>query len=191
MFSQPIIGLVVPFAGRFQPVNWMFCRGQELPISMYESLYSIIGTTYGGDGINTFALPNLCGRVAIHSGQGAQMKNYQTGETGGHEDVWITIDNLPAHNHQPVAKITAKPPCANRAGTTSIPTGNYPAMLNGGAAQYSTGASDTISMGATAITALTAQAPVVKDEIKEPVHIMSPFLAMNFIICVTGIYPSV
>lgn len=189
MFLEPYIGLVVPFAGIRPPAHWMFCMGQQLQISQFDNLFSLIGTTYGGNGATTFALPNLCGRVAVHSGQAFNMQNYTPGQAGGNESVWITTDNLPAHNHELGEKITAKPPCSNITGTTSIPTGNYPAILNGASAEYSTGASDTIKMGATNISTSIPQAPVVQNEQKEPVTIMSPFLAMNYIICIEGIYP--
>lgn len=187
MFFDSYIGLVVPFAGAFAPRHWLLCRGQQLPISQYEPLFSLIGTTYGGNGDTTFALPNLCGRVAVHSGRAFNMQNYTQGQYGGNETVWITIDNLPVHNHQLVGNITSKPPCSNSNGTTNIPTNNYPALVNGAAAQYSTSASDTIAMGSAIISTTTQQA--LGGEEKLPVSIMSPFLAMNYIICVEGIYP--
>lgn len=187
MFITSYIGIVIPFAGNFAPRGWMFCDGRQVSIAEHEALYTLLGTTFGGDGVNTFALPNLCGRVAIHSGQGGQY--YVPGQTGGQESVYIATNNLPVHTHQLTESITAKPTCSNTNGTTNIPTGNYPAILNGAAAQYSTAASDTIGMGATSITAQTPAAPVVKDQPKEPVNTMSPFLAMNYIICVEGIYP--
>ncbi len=189
MFIQPYIGVVVPFAGNFAPQNWMFCKGQALPIAEYEALFTIIGTIYGGDGVNTFALPNLIGRVAIHSGQGADMQNYIAGENGGQEKVSITVNNLPVHTHALTGTITGNPPCSDSAGTTSMPENNYPAIINGAAAQYSTSASDTISMGGAVITTTTPLAPVVNGEQKEPINTMSPFLAMNYIICVAGIFP--
>jgi microcystin-dependent protein len=188
MFIDPYLGFVVPFAGNRPPINWMFCMGQELSISENDALFSLLGTNFGGDGINTFRLPNLCGRVAVHPGQGLQ-QYYTAGDTGGHETAWITLNNLPVHNHQLTENITSKPPCADSNGTTSEPTGNYPAILNGGAAQYSTSASDTISMASATISAVTPPASGVNGEEKEPVYIMSPFLTMNYIICVAGIYP--
>jgi microcystin-dependent protein len=189
MFIQSYIGIIIPFAGNYAPQSWMLCDGRQLPISEYDVLYTLLGTTFGGDGVNTFALPNLCGRVAIHSGQGSQMQYYVPGQIGGQESVSITTNNLPVHTHQLNGSITAQPPCSNANGTTNIPTGNYPAILNGAAAQYSTAASDTIGMGATSLTAQTPAAPVVKDQPKEPIQTMSPFLAMNYIICVEGIFP--
>jgi len=187
MFIQSYIGIVVPFAGTFAPAQWMFCKGQLLPISQYDALFSILGTLYGGDGMNTFALPNLSSRVAIHSGQGEMQ--YYPGDIGGSENALIGTSNLPVHTHQLAEPITAKPSCSNSNGTTSVPTGNYPAILNGAAAEYSTAASDTISMGSTAVTTPTPQAPVVQGQTKEPIDTMSPFLAINYIICIEGIYP--
>jgi microcystin-dependent protein len=189
MFIEPSLGFVVPFAGNHPPAKWMFCMGQELPISEYDDLFVLLGTTFGGDGINTFALPNFCGRIAVHAGQGLQ-QNYTAGKTGGSETALINLNNLPVHTHQLTGKLTGNPACANSNGTTSIPTGHYPAILNGSAAQYSTNVSDQISMAATTISSVTPQAPVVTDEVKEAVSIMSPFLTMNYIICVAGIYPS-
>jgi microcystin-dependent protein len=187
MFIDSYVGVIVPFAGSFAPQNWLFCQGQVLPISENEALFTLLGTTYGGDGMNTFALPNLIGRVAIHSDQRGQM-HYDAGQTGGSEYVWIALNNLPVHTHALTA-ITGNPACSDSAGTTSAPANNYPAIINGGAAEYSTSASDGISMGGAAISIPTPLAPVVNGEQKEPIGTMSPFLAMNYIICVAGIYP--
>lgn len=188
MFIDPYIGVVVPFAGNFAPQNWLLCQGQLLSIAQNEALYTILGTTYGGDGVNTFALPNLTGRVAIHSGQGAQMQYYVPGQTGGSENVTITAGNLPTHGHSLSDPIAGNPPCSDSAGTTSAPANNYPAMVNGAAAQYSTSASDTISMGGAPISTPTPLAPTASGQ-QLPISTMSPFLAMNYIICVAGIFP--
>ena len=189
MFIDPYIGVIVPFAGNFAPQNWMLCQGQALSIAQNEVLFTLLGTTYGGDGVNTFNLPNLTGRVAIHSGQGAQMQYYIPGQIGGSENVMIGLNNLPVHTHTLTGTITGNPSCSDSAGSTSVPENNYPAIINGAAAEYSTSASDTISMGGAAITTPTPAAPVVKGEQKEPISTLSPFLAMNYIICVAGIFP--
>jgi microcystin-dependent protein len=176
------IGSIMPFAGSREPQLWMFCRGQELLIHDYEALYSLLGTTYGGNGVTTFALPNLCGRVAVHVGQAPQMEAYNPGQTGGNETVLINVGNLPVHTH--TGDIDAMPSCANKAGTTSKPAGNYPAMINGGAAQYST--SYSLKMGVTTKNTSSALSPTGD---KEPVNILSPYCTLNYIICVEGIYP--
>jgi microcystin-dependent protein len=183
MFIDSYIGVVVPFAGNFAPQSWMLCQGQLLSIAENEALYTILGTTYGGDGISTFALPNLCGRVAIHAGQ-----NYIPGQIGGSENVTLTAGNLPMHGHELFGAITGNPPCSDSAGTTSAPANNYPAIVNGGSAEYSTSASATISMGGAVINTPTPLAPTPIGQ-QQPINTLSPFLAMNYIICIYGIYP--
>lgn len=190
MFSDAFIGLVIPFAGKTAPTNWMLCQGQQLNISDYTELFILIGNMYGGDGETMFALPNLCERVAIHAGQGAGMQSYAIGATGGNEKVMITTANLPVHTHKLESDITAKPMCYNGTGTTSIPEKNYPATINGAAAQYSTQPSATVVMGAVTISTPTQPAPQAASEVKEPVNILSPCLTMNYIICVKGLFPS-
>src|SRR5579864_6997653 len=92
--SQPYVGEIRMFAGNFAPAGWMFCEGQLLPISEYETLFNLIGTTYGGDGQSTFALPDLRGRVPIHFGNG-----FTLAETGGVETVQLTVPQIPNHTH--------------------------------------------------------------------------------------------
>jgi microcystin-dependent protein len=92
--AQPYVGEIRCFAGNFAPAGWMFCEGQLLPISEYETIFNLIGTTYGGDGQSTFGLPDLRGRVPIHMGNG-----FTLAETGGVETVTLTISQIPAHNH--------------------------------------------------------------------------------------------
>src|SRR5581483_431169 len=92
--SQPYVGEIRMFAGNFAPVGWMFCEGQLLPISEFEILFNLIGTTYGGDGQSTFALPDLRGRVPLHQGNG-----FTLAETGGVESVTLTVSQIPAHSH--------------------------------------------------------------------------------------------
>src|SRR5579864_7493913 len=92
--SQPYVGEIRIFAGNFAPANWMFCDGQLLPISEFETLFNLIGTTYGGDGQSTFALPDLRGRVPLHQGNG-----FVLGEKNGVEQVTLTVQQIPSHNH--------------------------------------------------------------------------------------------
>ena len=92
--AQPYIGEIRMFAGNFAPAGWMFCEGQLLPISEYETLFNLIGTTYGGDGQSTFALPDLRGRLPLHFGNG-----FTLAETGGVEEVTLTVSQIPAHSH--------------------------------------------------------------------------------------------
>src|SRR3974390_3291795 len=87
------------FAGNFAPAGWMFCEGQLLPISEYETLFNLIGTTFGGDGQSTFALPPLAGRIPVHQGTGGGLSTYTLGETGGVEQVTLNTQQIPVHNH--------------------------------------------------------------------------------------------
>src|SRR5271157_4244705 len=96
--SQPYVGEIRMFAGNFEPAGWMFCEGQLLPISEYETLFNLIGTTYGGDGQSTFALPDLQGRMPIHQGNG-----FTLAENGGVEQVTLTVSQIPAHSHPALA----------------------------------------------------------------------------------------
>src|SRR2546423_12716807 len=97
--AQPYVGEIRMFAGNFAPAGWMFCEGQLLPISENETLFNLIGTTYGGDGQSTFALPNLSSRVPVHVGTGPGGITRQLGETGGAEAVTLTTNQIPSHTH--------------------------------------------------------------------------------------------
>src|SRR5215207_9636074 len=109
--AQPFVGEIRMFAGNFPPVGWMFCDGQLLPISENETLFNLIGTTYGGDGQSTFALPNLQSRIPIHQGSG-----FVIGEAGGAEEITLTVQQIPSHSHAFLA--SASP------GNANSPTGN-------------------------------------------------------------------
>lgn len=188
MFDSPYLGFVIPFAGTTPPAKWMFCMGQELLITKYDALYSLIGNTYGGDSSYTFALPNLCGRMAVHAGRDPQSQQYYTpGQTGGSEKISITLGNLPVHNHELNGTLTITlPPCANKEGDTSIPTDHYPAIF-GSENHYSDAPDAAIKMGKTVVSTSTPMSP---DGNTEEVYLMSPFVAMNYIICTDGIWPS-
>jgi microcystin-dependent protein len=100
--AQPYVGEIRMFAGNFAPAGWMFCEGQLLPISENETLFQLIGTTYGGDGESTFALPDLRGRIPIHQGDG-----FILAETGGAEEITLTVNQIPAHSHPGLATTNA------------------------------------------------------------------------------------
>src|SRR5207302_6048607 len=112
------------FAGNFAPAGWMFCEGQLLPISEYETLFNLIGTTYGGDGQSTFALPDLRGRIPLHQGGG-----FTLAETGGVETVTLTVPQIPAHSHPYIGSTTFA--------DVVSPSGGFVAQLTGGAKIYS------------------------------------------------------
>src|ERR1700746_1121869 len=109
--SQPYVGEIRIFAGNYAPAGWMFCEGQLLPISEYETLFQLIGTTYGGDGQSTFALPDLRGRIPLHQGSGVALA-----QTGGAEEITLTVQQVPAHSHTFLATTSAA--------STAVPGGS-------------------------------------------------------------------
>ena len=184
MFIDPYMANVTIFGGNFAPVGWMFCDGSLLAISQYDALFALIGTTYGGDGQTTFALPDLRGRSAIHTGQLAGGGNYILGQTGGTESVTTTAVQLPAHTHA-LLTLTGSPGALSTAGNADTPGPTMvPALANGSPASYATTASDAVMAPFPA----TGNTPVTGSS--NPIPTLSPFLAMNYIICVEGIFPS-
>src|SRR4026209_1292197 len=117
--AQPYVGEIRMFAGNFAPAGWMFCEGQLLPISENETLFQLIGTTYGGDGQSTFALPDLRGRIPIHQGNG-----FILAETGGVEEITLTVNQIPAHSH-PLLATTNNASTANAQNNVLARTPSY------------------------------------------------------------------
>jgi microcystin-dependent protein len=163
--GQPYVGEIRMFAGNFAPAGWMFCEGQLLPISEYETLFNLIGTTYGGDGESTFALPDLRGRVPLHFGSGMTLA-----ETGGAETVTLTTSQIPAHSHPAIA--------TNNAQTGSIPNG---ALLSNGPNIYTLGTTPNQTMSSSSITSTGGS---------QPHSNFQPYLCVDFIISLFGIFPS-
>jgi microcystin-dependent protein len=159
------------FAGNFPPNGWMFCEGQTLPISENDVLFQLIGTTYGGDGERTFNLPNLASRVPIHMGTGPSGTTYQLGEMAGTEQETLTVQQIPSHTH-PMNASTA-------AGTTNSPAG---AVLGASPSvqMFIVDAADN-SLNPAAVTAAGGSQP--HDNVQ-------PFLCINFIISLFGVFPS-
>jgi microcystin-dependent protein len=122
--AQPYVGEIRMFGGTFNPAGWAFCKGQLLPISEFDTLFNLIGTTYGGDGQETFGLPDLQGRIAVHQGQGASQR-YVIGEQGGVEEVTLTNPQMPMHTHGMLASTGAggsKSPENNLLGSPPVVT---------------------------------------------------------------------
>ncbi|HYP25942.1 MAG TPA: tail fiber protein [Blastocatellia bacterium] len=163
--AQPYVGEIRMFAGNFAPAGWMFCEGQLLPISENETLFQLIGTTYGGDGESTFALPDLRGRLPLHQGNG-----FILAETGGAEEITLTVQQIPSHSHPYLA--------TGSAGTQIDPANN---MIS---------ASPTIDFyirdTPTAPMAPQASTPVGGSQ---PHTNFQPYLCVNFIISLFGIFP--
>lgn len=167
--SQPYVGEIRIFAGNFAPAGWMLCNGAVLPISENEVLFQLIGTTYGGDGEETFALPNLQSRVPVHMGTSAG-RTFQIGETGGVETVTLTVQQLPAHAHTPTAGGTADSTNPSAA-TWGMATQARP---------YAAATPDA-NMSALAIQGTGGS---------QPHDNMAPFLGVNFIISLFGVFPT-
>lgn len=181
MFVEPYIATITIFAGNFAPRSWMFCQGQLLSIAEYTALFSLIGTTYGGDGQVTFALPDFRSRVGIHQGQGPGLSNYTIGEMAGTESVTLLSSNLPSHNHTVVSLPVQQPASTVNNSGVNEPKGAYPA--SGATVYYAS--TDNTFMGTYTSTSAT---PIAGSN--SPVSIIQPYLAMNYIIAVEGIFPS-
>ena len=164
--AQPYVGEIRMFAGNFAPAGWMFCEGQLLPISEYETLFNLIGTTYGGDGQSTFALPDLRGRVPLHFGNG-----FTLAETGGVEEVTLTVSQIPAHSHALLATLNA---CDQ-----VNPVGNV-AAFNAAVDLYIE-SDPTANAGASTIGSTGGSQPHTN---------FQPYLCVDFIISLFGIFPS-
>src|SRR5262252_4100591 len=123
--AQPYVGEIRMFAGTFNPVGWMFCEGQLLPISENETLFQLIGTTYGGDGQNTFAVPNLSGRVPIHMGTSSFGSTYTIGQMAGSETITLGTTQIPGHAHSiDSSQVTGALACKKGFGNSRSPVGN-------------------------------------------------------------------
>ena len=161
--AQPYVGEIRMFAGNFAPTGWMFCEGQLLLISENETLYNLIGTTYGGDGQSTFALPDLRGRLPLHQGDG-----FAVGETGGAEAITLTTEQMPTHSHAALAATAA---------VTSDPSGKTWAKWAD--LPYREEA-PSVAMHAAALGVSGGSQPHTN---------LQPYLAVSFIISLFGLYP--
>jgi microcystin-dependent protein len=167
--AQPYVGEIRMFAGNFAPAGWMFCEGQLLPISENETLFQLIGTTYGGDGESTFALPDLRGRIPVHQGNGLILA-----ETGGAEEITLTVQQIPAHSH---AMLATTNPASGTAPGNAVTLGltNASTITPYGSDNPSTTLSPTMvgSVGGS-----------------QPHTNFQPYLCINFVISLFGIFPS-
>lgn len=164
--AQPYVGEIRIFAGNFAPAGWMFCEGQLLPISEYETLFNLIGTTYGGDGQSTFALPDLRGRIPLHFGNG-----FTLAETGGAETVTLTVAQIPAHSH----------PLLGSSDTANSPNPGQSVVARSAQVQTFINANPSIAMSPQIVSAVGGS---------QPHDNMQPYLCLDFIISLFGIFPS-
>ncbi len=173
--DEAYIGSIVLFAGNYAPRNWAFCSGQLVAISENPSLFSILGTVYGGDGVNTFGLPDLRGRVPIHPGTGIGLTTRLLGESSGFERVNISEAQMPSHTHG-IASVLH----ASEEANTEDPSGNFIA----GASTPSFSGSNDVTLNENAVTndcQVSGQ---------NQAHFnMQPYLGLNYIICTIGLYP--
>jgi microcystin-dependent protein len=166
--AQPYVGEIRMFAGNFAPAGWMFCEGQLLPISENETLFNLIGTTYGGDGQSTFALPDLRGRIPLHFGNG-----FTLAETGGVETVTLTVQQIPAHSHPLLGtndQASSFSPTAQLTGTTQLVT----------TSPYGTD-NPLVALSPNAVSPVGGS---------QPHNNFQPYLCVDFIISLFGIFPS-
>jgi microcystin-dependent protein len=188
--AQPFLGMIIIVPYNFAPAGWAFCSGQIMPISQNTALFSLLGTTYGGNGTTTFALPNLQGRIPLCAGNGAGLTPRVLGEIAGTESASLLINNLPPHTHiVTLNNLAATANAKSGAGNSRTPTGNIPAMEAAGVtATYSSAAAD-VAMAAGAISVSgTATAALTGSGI--PLSIMPPYTTFNYCIALQGIFPS-
>lgn len=168
--SQPYVGEIRMFGGNFAPAGWNFCNGQLLSIAEFSTLFNLIGTTYGGDGQQTFGLPNLQGRVPVHQGSGG-MSNYVIGQLGGVETVTLSTNQIPGHSH--AAAVSTAP------GTQPGPGANLLAA-----------SADTALYTADAPNVSLNSGTVAAAGGSQPHDNMQPYLGVSFIISLFGVFPS-
>ena len=173
---EPFLAQIIMFGGNFAPRGWALCDGQLLPINANQALFSLLGTTYGGDGRTTFALPDLRGRSPIHAGTGPGLSTMKLGQRGGAEYVTLNITQMPSHNHSGSAKVLGADPVARGTDSTS-PTNAFPA--EGGV--YGTVAN--VEMGAGTVT-------INNNGGNQPFYNRNPFEVVNYIIALQGTFPS-
>jgi microcystin-dependent protein len=164
--AQPYVGEIRIFAGNFAPAGWMFCEGQLLPISENETLFNLIGTTYGGDGQETFALPDLRGRIPIHQGN-----SFILAETGGAEEITLTVNQTPSHTHAFLGSTD----------TANVPNPQANVLARSGQVNMFINADPTIAMAAQIIGPVGGS---------QPHNNFQPYLCLDFIISLFGIFPS-
>lgn len=170
--SDCFLGEIRMFGGNYAPQDWAFCDGGSLPISQFDALYSLIGTTYGGDGVNTFNLPDLRGRIPVHMGQGSGLTPRAIGNPFGTEAVTLDVTQIPAHNH--VINVGGD-------ATSAAPAGSYPGNSINFNLYSAANPDQTMSQSA---LAFSSPSPA------QPHSNLMPALCVNFIIALNGLYPT-
>jgi microcystin-dependent protein len=197
--SEPYIGEIIIFAGNFAPAGWVQCQGQLLSIAQYQALFSILGTMYGGNGVTNFGVPDLRSRVAVGIGQGPGLSVYTEGQLGGSENVTLNTTQMPLHNHTFTATgITATVQAGGGVGTVSSPAGNY--LTNGGDAtgqglgevafSYAPAANAGTLANIAGVSVTVPAAAIGNAGGSQPHTNIQPYLGVNYIMAIQGIFPS-
>lgn len=197
------IGEIRGFAGTFAPRGWMFCNGSPLSINQYTTLYAVIGTIYGGDGVSTFNLPDTRSRVVIGAGAGTGLPNYTLGQTAGTETHTLTVAEMPVHNHLASVQYNQNPSAAtmqlmgiNGQGGQPNPEGNFLGQDPGGTTSYAPASSSPLvkmDIGSAVVNSLSGPLPTIivnGNGGSLPHPNIQPVLAANYVICVQGVFPS-
>ncbi len=169
---EPFIGQIQAFGFNFAPKNWALCNGQLMSIAQNSALFSLLGTTYGGDGIQTFALPDLRGRASLHYGQAPGLSNYEIGQASGTENVTLLTSEIPSHSHAAALSASSEP------ATTAIASGN---ILATSTIYVAADPDETLNPKSIMITPTGGN---------QPHENMQPYLAVNYCIALYGVYPS-
>jgi len=183
MSTEPFIGEIKIFGFQFSVRGYDYCNGQSYSIAQYTALFSLLGTTYGGNGQTTFNLPDLRGRMPIGQGQGPGLDNYTIGEVAGSENVILTAQNLPTHIHT-LNAVKVSQPVNNTISDSDFPAGAYPGM-NGTNQVYAENATPNTFMAKATVTGSTDNTGS-----SNPFGIMNPYLVINYNIATEGIFPS-
>lgn len=201
--SDPFIGEIRAVGFNFAPVGWALCAGQLLPISQNAALFALLGTTYGGNGTSNFQLPNLQGRVIVGMGQATSGQYYDMGEISGSESVTLSSSQLPMHTH--AATFTGTTPAAvtptvtvqgsAATGSTTSPAGNYMAGKVGTSGLYSASAAGGGNIAGVSASSITLPAPAGSVSVtaaggNAPLSVMQPYLVVNYVIALIGIFPT-
>ena len=178
---DPTLAEIKLFGGNFAPTSWAFCNGQLMAIAEYTALFALIGTTYGGDGQETFALPDLRGRVAVGTGQGNGLSNVELGQVWGSESITLTTGNMPAHSHTGNLELRVN---------ASTNTGNNTGANSYWAASTSKpydSAAGNVSMAPNAVQLMALSNNTGNGQ---SINNMQPYLALNYLIAIEGVFPS-
>ncbi|MES2655797.1 MAG: tail fiber protein [Bacteroidota bacterium] len=181
------MGEIRLFAANFAPKTWAYCQGQLLPINQNQALFSILGTTYGGDGVTTFGLPDLRGRTCVGQGQGPNLSFRTLGEKAGEATHTLITSEMPIHTHASSLTTSANVAmgCLNDTATTESPEGNYIASI--GQNQYAPTSNGVMGI---APASVTVNMQVGVTGASQPHQNMQPYLGIGYVICLQGIYPS-